>query len=506
MRIRLLVPLVLLVALGGGAVSYQLFVGGRGGQASTRDREAAIREFCALCHKFPAPDTVPRWQWKEKIETMYELTDVIEYTPSGEPPPVEDVIDFYVSRAPAQLPPVDTTVNQGPGPLKLKRNPIKLQGFDPYPGVANVQFVHLLDREHPELLITEMRHNLILLLSPSRQQARIVGHAQHPCRTEVVDLDGDGHLDLLVSALGTVTPSDVLTGSVVWLRGDGKGNFKPFTLISGVGRVADARAADFDGDGDCDVVVAVFGWRKYGETLYLDNQTTDYDAPRFEPFELDPRPGGIHVPIADLNGDGRPDFVALISQHHETVVAFLNVGWGLFEQRTIYAADHPNWGSNGIELLDFDGDGDLDVLFVNGDTLDDLVVKPYHGIQWLENRGGYPFTPHRLTQIYGATAVGAGDFDGDGDLDIVASIFLPYLKRDAPEAQLVESLIWLEQTAPRRFQRHSLEAVSTYHPTLDVSDYDGDGDLDIAVGNMTMAQDEQDKIENWVLLLENERI
>ena len=34
---------------------------------------------------------------------------------------------------------------------------------------------------------------------------------------------------------------------------------------------------------------------------------------------------------------------------------------------------HPAWGSNGLELVDMDGDGDLDALVCNGDALDDML-------------------------------------------------------------------------------------------------------------------------------------
>src|SRR5207248_11773234 len=167
------------------------------------------------------------------------------------------------------------------------------------------------------------------------------------------------------------------------------GNFTAIPLLEGVGRVADVQAADFRGVGKLDLIVAVFGLRDTGEILYLENRTTDWTHPVFVPHVLDDRTGGIHVPVADLNGDGRPDFVALISQEHETVVAFLNEGNGRFRKETIYEAPHPAYGSSGIQLVDLDGDGDLDVLFTNGDSLDENTLKPYHGVQWLENKGSF---------------------------------------------------------------------------------------------------------------------
>src|SRR5262249_5228566 len=194
---------------------------------------------------------------------------------------------------------------------------------------------------------------------------------------------------------------------------------------SGLGRVADVQAADFDGDGDLDLVVAEFGWLNTGRVLLLENLTTDASRAVFIPSTIDPRHGTIHVPVTDLNGDGRPDFVALISQEHETVVAFLNVGDHRFQSEVIHAAPHPAFGSSGIQLVDLDGDGDQDVLMTNGDSMDSQMLRPYHGVQWLENRGSYPFRYHHLTSLYGAQRALAADLDGDGDRDIVVACFLP---------------------------------------------------------------------------------
>ena len=53
--------------------------------------------------------------------------------------------------------------------------------------------------------------------------------------------------------------------------------------------------------------------------------------------------------------------------------------------------------------MDLDGDGKLDVLYTNGDILDEpYLFKPYHGIRWLRNKGGLEFEHRPLTPMYGA--------------------------------------------------------------------------------------------------------
>ena len=180
------------------------------------------------------------------------------------------------------------------------------------------------------------------------------------------------------------------------------------------------------------------------------------------------------MPVADLNGDKRPDFVALVAQQYEHVVAFLNRGPGRgFRQETIFRAITPVWGSSGIQLVDLDKDGDLDVLMTNGDTLDDFTIRPFHGVRWLENKGEFPFVQHDLVAMPGVHRAQAVDIDGDGDLDVFACAFLPSSQN--PQFQNLErqgnlsdltSVGWLEQTSPGSSARtRSRRAVSPTSPS-----------------------------------------
>ena len=333
-----------------------------------------------------------------------------------------------------------------------------------------------------------MGAGLVLAGDPREPTAglRLLGRVQNPAHAAAVDLDKDGLLDLLVADLGGFRPEDHEKGSVVWLRRRADGSYEPKALAARLPRVADVEAADFDGDSDLDLVVAAFGWRTVGAVSLLENRTTDWAAPSFLRREVDARAGSIHVPVADLNADGHPDFVALFAQHYETVEAFLNDGKGAFRAQKLFAGPHPAWGSSGLDLVDLDKDGDLDVLVTNGDMLDDFLLKPYHGLRLLENRGGLRFEERFLANLPGVHRALAADLDGDGDQDVVAGAYVQFKTGGGPPRALADqaSLVWLEQAAPGQWKRHTLER-GGQHVALDVADYDGDGDVDLVVGQFT---------------------
>jgi hypothetical protein len=368
-----------------------------------------VHQFCGSCHAYPPPDTFPRAAWRKEVEQGYNffaLPGRYKVDPHRplKVPPLDRVVAYYENRAPEELPLLPKEKPAVPYPVRFGRSDYRIPGQPASPAISNVNLVHLWDEQKLDLLACEMRAGKVLAMRPYDKAPawQVLGEVPNPAHAEVVDLDGDGLKDVLVANLGNFTPTDARVGSVVWLRGRPDGSFKPITLLKDVGRVADVQAGDFRGVGQLDLVVAVFGWQTTGEILYLENKTTDWDNPVFEPRVLDDRHGGIHVCVCDLNSDQKPDFVALISQEHETVVAFLNEGGGRFRKETIYAAPHPAFGSTGIQVVDLNGDGKLDVLLTNGDVLDQpYLLKPYHGIHWLENKGTYPFTPHQLTALYG---------------------------------------------------------------------------------------------------------
>src|SRR5438132_3494160 len=239
--------------------------------APAADVSAQVRQFCGACHAYPPPDTFPRHAWKNEVERGYLF--FAQSSAPLDPPPLDATVKYYEARAPLQLPEAVFARAATPLPVRLARTGIAGPPDSAAPAVANVNLVHLSDPRRLDVLACEMRAGLVMALKPyaSPPAWQVLGKVPNPAHAEVVDLDGDGIQDILVADLGSFTPTDRRCGRVVWLHGRTDGTYAPVTLLEGVGRVADVRAADFTGDGKLDLVVAVFGWQQSGEILLLEN-------------------------------------------------------------------------------------------------------------------------------------------------------------------------------------------------------------------------------------------
>jgi hypothetical protein len=427
-------------------------------------------------------------------------------------PRQSDIAAYY-----RQLAPQRVTLSQAPQPSGTPRFiplDISWPPSDPQSAaIADILPIGGLDElessdpdSHEEgsiFVCCDMGLGAISWISLGGKQARIERSegSGFPCHIVRTDLDGNGQPDYVVADLGSYLPEDHDRGRVVWLRqsaSEDAAALEETVLLDGVGRVADAQPADIDGDGDLDLIVAVFGWHTTGGIILLRQQDRRAGQLHFEPEVLDERPGTIHVPVADLNADGQLDFVALISQEHESVEAFLNDATGKFTRQVLFRAPDPSFGSSGIDLVDLNSDGRLDVLLTNGDTFDSPYLKTSHGVRWIENEGD-SWREHLLASLPGVHCARAGDFDLDGDLDVAASCFVdPAALANQPELTRLASLIWLEQR-DGQFMRHEIAAGQCAYAAMELADVNRDGALDIVAGHFgDGAQSRSQPLQVWL--------
>jgi hypothetical protein len=445
-----------------------------------------VEAFCGDCHGMPLAGSYPRDAWHGNVRRAYQY-----YARSGRndllPPPIYQTAAYFRSLAPEQI--VLPQSPDAPTSPKVTFTPQHFdaeQKSDVMPGISHLRWIDLDQDGNPVLVICDMRRGSVsaLDLRDPDPRPRILARLDNPCHVEPCDLDGDGLLDLVVSDLGSFRAGDHNHGRVVWLRRrQAPGDYEPIVLASGMGRVANVQSADIDGNGRLDLILAEFGYHRTGKIALLRNTAAPGDRPQFELEVLDPRPGASHILVHDLTENGRPDFLALVSQEYEWLAAFFNQGNRQFHRRTIWAAPDQTFGLTGIELTDLNGNGTIDILFTNGDTFDDQYVRPSHGVQWLENLGGQEFACHRLADLPGAHVARAGDFGGTGNPGVIAASWLhDQVYPPGAVSEAMASIIYLEQTSLGTFERHTLEAGFPYHATLEVADFDNDGDLDFAAG------------------------
>ncbi len=299
-----------------------------------------------------------------------------------------------------------------------------------------------------------------------------------PAHVSAADIDGDGDLDILVACMGQLFPSNDKIGSVVILENDGRQNFTPHTIIDHIARVTDVRAADFNGDGRLDLIVGQFGYDD-GETRWMENLGNW----QFRSHMLQSLSGVIHTIPVDIDNDGDTDVVSLVSQEWEEIYVFENDGQGNFRSHLIWGSSNEDYGSSGMRVIDMNRDGRMDILFTNGDAFDYLPPRPrpWHSVQWLENKGDMKFEHHPIGKFEGASGAVAADVDGDGDLDVVAVSCYNFWEK--PDSQ---SIIWFENDGRMNFTEHDIAHSPTHLISLETADMNNDGRPDFVSARMNV--------------------
>ncbi len=290
------------------------------------------------------------------------------------------------------------------------------------------------------------------------------------------DVDRDGWLDLFVGnyvnysvganksctdELGAPNYCGPLAFAPVpdlLLRNRGDGSFEDVSRESGIesafGGCLGAVAADFNGDGWLDLYVANDG---LPNQLWIHRGDTRQDGPIFENRGLmsgaavsgqgHPE-ASMGVAVADFDADGDEDLF-LTHLRRETNTLYVNDGRGQFNDRSaVSGLGAPSYASTGFGTgwLDYDNDGWLDQLTVNGAV---KVIKtlslagdpfPLHQPNQLfrhlgpstlsaedapSNAATFEEVSHRAGEAFELSEVSRGaafgDLDNDGDTDVVIS-------------------------------------------------------------------------------------
>lgn len=341
------------------------------------------------------------------------------------------------------------------------------------PLVTCVQVVDLDQDGLADVLYCEARKNSVRWVRQAPRGTfteQVIGTGiGGPAHVWAADVNGSGRLDVLVASMGQVMPNNDRIGAVLVLENLDNRAFQRRVLLENVARVTDVRAANLSGrtDGKLDLVVGQFGYAQ-GEVRWLRN-LGDW---KFESTIVNTLSGCVHTPVADFDGDGATDFAALLSQEWEEVHWFHRRGAGAFADSNVWGSTNEDYGSSGLEVADVNRDGRPDLIYTNGDGFDYAATgtRPWHGLQWLENRGSGQFTFHRVGDLPGAYGPCAADLNGDGHVDLVAvSGFADWTKPDAVSLQA-----WLNDG-----RQHFTPVVLAHRPiqliTAAVGDLDGNG-------------------------------
>ena len=169
-------------------------------------------------------------------------------------------------------------------------------------------------------------------------------------------------------------------------------------------------AADLNGDGNLDLVVASTGSVSAVIILFGNGDGT-FAKPKYI-FNVGVNP--MWIAVADFNGDGIPDLALADcptcfggNGGPGSVTILLGTGGGNFGTPATF--DSGGTGTQALAALDFNGDGKMDL--AAGNNASGTVAL-------LAGNGNGTFAAPRLIEMVGARAIATGDFNGDGKTDL----------------------------------------------------------------------------------------
>ena len=475
-----------------------------------QESKALAKKYCSSCHLFPDPAELDKTTWKKNVlpvmgrllgaqqpdQHPFEESDRIisnqKSLVSGED--WQKILDYYVSNAPDQLPQQDRPAIEKITSLfnveKRTSNRLPSNTFLKIDTVNKWIYAGAMDST---LTVFDNQLNPVKKINPGGITVDMFFNEKQL---------KPGVREGVMTDIGFMHPNDLKTGAGFIFSITDNGEFQSRKIIDTVPRPVQTIAVDLDVDGRVDYVVCGFG-NKQGSFFWMRNTGNK----TFEQKMLRPLPGAIKAYIEDINNDNLPDIIALFAQGDEGIYLFLNKGNGEFETRNLLRFS-PVYGSTSFEMIDFNKDGEKDIVYTCGDNADySNVLKSYHGIYIYINEGNFSFKKTYFFPLHGAFKALTRDFDKDGDLDIAAVSYFPDMKN-----QPKEGFVFLEQTAALKFTPYSIKEFNEGRwITMDAGDIDQDGDEDIVIGSLYLPQEAERSKEDLTrkpafLLLRNNSV